>query len=392
MTGSTKSFSKSLKQTAILSLLMVGTLHTTSTFAGQWEPQTSLSAPILMGVDFLDENVGFVSGGNDEILGEVYMTTDGGQTWTGQVDKMQSATFMDISMANEQEGVAGGLGMFYYWGGASYMTASTGWQASPTERLLMAAYQDVQTLNESVSVLTGMWGGARSSGTGVAISHDGGKRYEHRDWGVDTAARYSWFLSPETGFVSGGNWPVESKTIVGNGNYRLSEHVRMPYHAKNLPEFANYDGYRGSIAKTEDGGKTFKLVYDDFDRFYINQIQFTDENSGWAVAEGPDGAWILHTSDGGNTWDEKLVKEGSASLMALHMIDDMEGWAAGAVFGFGIHGLFLHTVDGGETWFQDPAEDAPSVYLLNIDATDSNNAWAVGMMMSGSCLVLKYTP
>jgi photosystem II stability/assembly factor-like uncharacterized protein len=95
-------------------------------------------------------------------------------------------------------------------------------------------------------------------------------------------------------------------------------------------------------------------------------VCFADADNGWAVGNG---ATILHTSNGGNTWSEQEFFPVSY-LLDVHFADAMNGWAVGFA------GNIRHTDDGGQNW---TAQDSGTGYDINgVDAVDAMNAWIVG--------------
>ena len=74
----------------------------------------------------------------------------------------------------------------------------------------------------------------------------------------------------------------------------------------------------------------------------LTDVFFYDENLGWAV--GHD-ATILHSKDGGLTWEIQLYKPTlEKPLLNIVFKTPLEGIAIGA------YGLLFRTVDGGDTW------------------------------------------
>ena len=84
----------------------------------------------------------------------------------------------------------------------------------------------------------------------------------------------------------------------------------------------------------------------------------------WIVG---DKATILHTTDGGETWD---IISSTSELRAVYFHDDMLGWAVG------LAGSVLHTTDGGETW---KSQDSGNVFeLFGVGFVDENKGYIVG--------------
>ncbi len=120
------------------------------------------------------------------------------------------------------------------------------------------------------------------------------------------------------------------------------------------------------------------------DNYPLHDLCFINERKGFAV--GAMGL-ILTTSDGGNSW-KKQKKLTDSSLSEIFFIDENEGWIAGGRIRSaetnetmshderGGDGIILHTVNGGETWEIQFAKRG--TYLFGIFFADRNHGWAVG--------------
>ncbi len=99
----------------------------------------------------------------------------------------------------------------------------------------------------------------------------------------------------------------------------------------------------------------------------LHSVHFYDINTGWAVGVG---GIILHTSNGGNSWNiqESGVNE---NLYSVHFFDDKIGWAVGD------GGIILHTNNSGENWITQ--QSGVNSGLLSVDFHDDSRGWAVGM-------------
>jgi photosystem II stability/assembly factor-like uncharacterized protein len=100
------------------------------------------------------------------------------------------------------------------------------------------------------------------------------------------------------------------------------------------------------------------------DRLY--DATFVGDKEAW-VAGYP--GLILHTTDGGATWNRQCGVTGQA-LFAVDFADPQHGWIVGRA------GIALSTADGGKTWRQStpvcPEE------LLAVDFVNAERGWAVG--------------
>ena len=99
-------------------------------------------------------------------------------------------------------------------------------------------------------------------------------------------------------------------------------------------------GQRGHVLLSADG-KTWTQSPAPV-RQMLNRVRFLDADTGWAV--GHDGV-IIHTSDGGKTWDlQHFDPETQQPLNDVLFLDPQRGFAVGAP------ARFLQTRDGGKTW------------------------------------------
>ena len=126
-------------------------------------------------------------------------------------------------------------------------------------------------------------------------------------------------------------------------------------------------GSRGHILVSRDNGKSWKQAKVPTQNL-ITGVHFASSDFGWAVGHE---AVILHTKDGGESWnfqygdpfllpgmddsDAESAEEFSdddflamnrqgSPLLDIWFKNEKEGFAVGA------YGYFLHTSDGGETW------------------------------------------
>jgi photosystem II stability/assembly factor-like uncharacterized protein len=91
----------------------------------------------------------------------------------------------------------------------------------------------------------------------------------------------------------------------------------------------------------------------------LTAICFVDAKNGWAV--GHD-ATILHTADGGKTWELQNFKpELEKPYLSVLFLDASTGFAVGA------YGLASKTTDGGKTWSD---VDAPSIRADEVHFND----------------------
>lgn len=134
--------------------------------------------------------------------------------------------------------------------------------------------------------------------------------------------------------------------------------------------------------KPLEGGEN-AYIYQE--RHFLQDIYFTDKNNGWIVGGGyGDERLILHTSDGGKTWQRQSQKgkwaQFSYAHRGVHFVDSQNGWIVGD------QGIILHTSTGDAVWLKQGsgleqvkiAGVGFPIDLFDVYFTDMNNGWAVG--------------
>jgi photosystem II stability/assembly factor-like uncharacterized protein len=117
-------------------------------------------------------------------------------------------------------------------------------------------------------------------------------------------------------------------------------------------------GSNGTVGKSLDGGKTWTwMIVPGYEKRDFRDIEAFDSKTAviMAIAEPAD---ILKTTDGGKTW--KLVYENQTKGMFL---DAMEFWNinSGIVVGDPVNGRFFvaRSFDGGDSWHDIPFRELP---------------------------------
>lgn len=131
----------------------------------------------------------------------------------------------------------------------------------------------------------------------------------------------------------------------------------------------NFDEQDAVILHTTDGGQTWNQQDSNHDQD-LRGVDFVDEETGFAVASRT----ILYTSDAGEQWEAISLDEADGNLRDIHFATDTHGWVVG-----GNESIF-HTTDGGQTWEELPweAEETVNNDLDAVHFTDESYGWAVG--------------
>ncbi len=99
-------------------------------------------------------------------------------------------------------------------------------------------------------------------------------------------------------------------------------------------------GYFGKIIRSMDAGKTFTTL-NSGTTVPLLGISFINDKEGWVVG---DAGTILHTKDGGTTWEKQVSTIATEKLLKVQFLNEKEGFAVGT------YGVILHTSTGGATW------------------------------------------
>lgn len=127
-------------------------------------------------------------------------------------------------------------------------------------------------------------------------------------------------------------------------------------------------GYSGRILHTRDGGITWE-TQDSGTASDIQCMHFANDRLGWI---GTRDGKIGRTTDGGASWTwEQPEGEADGIFTAVCFVDDQTGWIMDN------RGAILHTQDGGATWV--PQDSSMDQCLGSVHFLDSQEGWATGL-------------
>lgn len=245
----------------------------------------------MFGIHFLDSNVGFATGAR----GRIIKTTDGGKTWT-----QNSPTYNDI---NQLEFVTPNIAVARV-GSEYFKTLNSGvnWNFVGTPKHYQYS-SGSDFINENIGYSIG--GGVIGD---VFKTTDGGNSWNKLEITVDGGLSSISFINENTGFISGGyNRAVTFKTINGGtswqqiGTFRFGQ---IQFLNENVGYARNSGDLYNRIYKTTDGGTTWATTEIEQD---INRLDFLDENNGYFVG---DNSTMYKTKNGGVTWEKLTVPYG----------------------------------------------------------------------------------
>ena len=324
-----------------------------------WSKQVSATSKRLLGVTFANANTGWAVGDS----GMIFITQNGGLSWT-QPASVTNRTLQAVFSSDAQHAWACGNQMEVVGtsnGGQTWQEQFT----RPDTTLYDITFCDsvygwalfkdghvLRTRNGGQSwgmvgstgkgnwyhgdYVDSLWGWAAGD-SGIAHTTDGGKSWMRQNtgvterlWDVSGAIRMRAWAVGENGRIvattdGGTSWTIQTSPD--------SAVLRSVDFVDSLQGVAC--GYR-CIIYTRDGGNTWNRHWGDD----LYAITLLDTLEGWAV-----GDYILHTTDGGTTWQD--VRPVSGTLRAVCFINRDEGWAGGSEQN---GGKLLHTTDRGATW------------------------------------------
>jgi photosystem II stability/assembly factor-like uncharacterized protein len=367
-----------------------------------------ISRSIMLGVASVSGDVGYLTTGSSGGAGEILKTDNGGSAWKPENTSGHGLIFLGVAAASDKSAVATGLFESYYTKDGINFELSI-------DPGLEGTSQSAKTFGKPGPLgpqylLAGKWGKLN----GVGISKNGGITYT--GYGPPASlldpepyeARYASAIDDNTHYITHGSFPAPPPAPPGDDDHHteddeivhhftdkvtISKSGKMQY---NRPQYqdsnstAPLDGFYAAISKTTDGGKTYTVVYQNTGNFYMNDIDCTTADHCVAVAEGPGGAMIMNTHDGGKTWNTRVNEPAGASCVAVKMIDDMEGWAACgiAISQFDIQSHFWHTTDGGDNWSNVMMK---GLLPLAMDISSASAGFATGITPVQTCGLAKFT-
>lgn len=144
-----------------------------------------------------------------------------------------------------------------------------------------------------------------------------------------------------------------------------------------------------TILHTKDGGKTWELKSEGVSPVSYSDVSAPDKHTAWVVGQSDDQGYgtIYHTTDKGKTWQREGNKQDllGKDLNGVYAVDTSTAWAVG------MHGLILKTTDGGSNWSVQTSNQIPDVPLFKVHAANSQAAWVIGEIdpIAGQATVLR---
>jgi photosystem II stability/assembly factor-like uncharacterized protein len=138
-------------------------------------------------------------------------------------------------------------------------------------------------------------------------------------------------------------------------------------------------GAYGQVIKKDEAANAQFEVLNKKPNHWMTDMDFINADTGWVVGgesmddSGTKEGVILHTTDGGITWENQLTKP--YFFNSVDFVNETEGWAVGSQGISMAEGVIMHTINGGHTWTSQSnpiIESVDKVFFL-----DENNGWVV---------------
>jgi photosystem II stability/assembly factor-like uncharacterized protein len=255
-------------------------------------------------VFFVDENEGWVVSNS---IGEIYHTTDGGETWEVQTTEYDTSA---IWMLDKNEGYAGGAQ------GRVYRTTDGGknWNA-------------IGSIGNTLADISF----APAGGTGYCCGHDG------NIWSVDSTGVHR-MTSGINGDLYSLSFPVISEEGWVCGGGILCHYTGGSWTLDQTNPSGNYNGIcfvesnkgwavGSKIIQTVDGQNwALQTNPDHANDRGMNDVFFSNSNEGWIIGER---GLIMHTTNGGATWTVEAEGVTNNYLCAVHFPSSNVGYVCG---------------------------------------------------------------
>lgn len=350
----------------------------------EWTIDESTSDLVLMGLGAADST--HAVAGTCAQTGAEPSFLEGG-TWQ-KTHNSPSGVIMDTAATPGNE-----VSVYTTFGGPYVSTDQGGsWKRAAN---VVGLSQSVQVFNNGTSIgATGQLTlPGQGSFNGVLVSTDG-KGEEWKMMNIEGAeyARYGAFPSSTTWYVTAGTWPATATEAPFlhafehlEEGFDLSARIRIG--PKDMKNVKSPIGWMSKIWKTTDGGASWREVFSSHNAPYcFNAIACSTESRCVAVADGHSGSsasvYALMTEDGGKTWSMVFDSDKYESMMAVTFTSEMEGWIAPSGYASsdprdGVVTDFMRTTDGGSTWNIDQS-------LKSCISTDMESA---GSLTLSTCLM-----
>ncbi|HJY84675.1 MAG TPA: YCF48-related protein [Candidatus Binatia bacterium] len=255
--------------------------------------------------------------------------------------------------------------------------------------LITDKFYDVKAISAEKAIVVG-YGGK------ILVTTDGGKTWQAKPSGTDSALYNVKFADAQNGWVCGQDGLILHTSDGGETWHKQESGVNQPIFAMSFVD-KNHGwavSEQATYLRTTSGGESWETgrieaslegVSEEATLAMVDpvlyDVQFIDEKTGWMVGEFGK---IYHSTDGGMTWNEQqgtlLGHAGIDDALNLPTFFGVRFKNSTEGIAVGIEGKVVETTDGGKTWVF-TAEDLAAfstdpLYALRL--FDDGKGWIVG--------------
>ena len=343
-----------------------GTVLYTTDGGATWNAQTNLSPNYFEKIVMAPDNLTGVLVGWG---GAIYKTTDGGQTWTPKAQETCMG-FRRVAFGDADNVWAVGINGSIFHSGDGGLTWER--QNAPVSSFMMG-----------VDFLDGLMGWAVGYDGAVVYTADGGNTWTLVNAGTTEDLNDVEVVTSQVVYIVGQNG-FAAMTVNGGTSWMTlstgttNDIKSVAFYNANVGIAVGEDGlvlrtYTGGLLWEDVSGATANTLYD---------VAYRDSLHVFAV--GVDGT-LLYSEDAGATWTS-LSSGTSLDLYRISFASATEGWIAG---GGTDASVLLHTTDGGQTW--ETVDLHSDLAVWGIDVIQLDRGDYLGVAASNGGAIYRYS-
>ena len=203
------------------------------------------------------------------------------------------------------------------------------------------------------------------------------------------------FVNDTLGWVAGGGsgkiFKTENAGATWTTSFITSDYLRSIEFA--TPQLGFCGSLDNRLYKTTDGGTTWTDVANTISPVPegICGISAPTANVIYGCGVWSNPAYVIKSTDGGDTWTSIDMSAYALSLVDIYFVNENVGFVIGRANPIADGGVILHTTDGGITWNVLHKTMVPQDYVWKIQSPDGINYFASiqGDPSSGNVRMLK---
>jgi photosystem II stability/assembly factor-like uncharacterized protein len=189
-------------------------------------------------------------------------------------------------------------------------------------------------------------------------------------------SRHIW-LASAGGYIYFSNDGGETWTAQESGVITAGDYFKVAFTADGIYGYASAEA--GIVAKSTNGGTSWVAATVIAGTPDLTALAVTDNDYAWL---GDDNGNLWYTEDGGVTWTQRtgFVGSGAGKVQAISFVNDWVGFMIEEIGATGASNIY-RTIDGGFTW--DVITADPNATLNALVGCDVNYAVVVGDIYAG---------